>query len=141
MRLTRNRLIAVGVAAALVVGGAGAAFAVAGGGDDGDQQASGPGADRARAAALVAVPGGTANAVERDGENGATWEVEVTRPGGGTVDVRLDDRYGVVVIEGDTEAADDTERDERSTISCAMPGPSSTGSARARRWRPLGEGN
>ena len=109
MRLTRNRLIAVGVAAALVVGGAGAAFAVAGGGDDGDQQASGPGADRARAAALAAVPGGTANAVERDGENGATWEVEITRPGGGTVDVRLDDRYGVVVIEGDTEAADDTD--------------------------------
>jgi hypothetical protein len=109
MRLTRNRLIAVGVAAALVVGGAGAAFAVAGGGDDGESQATGPGADRARAAALVAVPGGTANAVERDGENGATWEVEVTRADGGTVDVRLDDRYGVLAIEGDTEAADDTE--------------------------------
>jgi hypothetical protein len=109
MRLTRNRLIATGVAAALVVGGAGAAFAVAGGGDDGDQPASGPGADRARAAALVAVPGGTANAVERDGENGATWEVEITRPGGGTVDVRLDSGYRVVVIEGDTEAADDAD--------------------------------
>ena len=109
MRLTRNRLIAAGVAAALAVGGAGAAFAVAGGGDDGDQQASGPGADRARAAALVAVPGGTANSVERDGENGATWKVEVTRPGGGTVDVRLDGGYRVVVIEGDTEAPDDTD--------------------------------
>ena len=110
MRLTRNRLIAAGVAAALVVGGAGAAFAVAGGGDDdGDRQATGPGADRARAAALVAVPGATANAVERDGEDGATWEVEVTRPGGGTVDVRLDSQYRVVVIEGDTEAADDAD--------------------------------
>ena len=107
MRLTRNRLIAAGAAAALAAGGAGAALAMAGGGDDGDQQSAGPGADRARATALVAVPGGTANAVERDGENGATWEVEVTRPGGGTVDVRLDSGYKVVVIEGDTEAADD----------------------------------
>ena len=106
MRLTRNRLIAAGAVVALAAGGAGAALAMAGGGDDGDQQAAGPGADRARAAALVAVPGGTANAVERDGENGATWEVEVTRPGGGTVDVRLDAGYKVVVIEGDTEAAD-----------------------------------
>ena len=107
MRLTRNRLIAVGVAAALAVGGGAAAFAVAGGGDDGEEQATGPGADRARAAALAAVPGGTVNAVERDGENGATWEVEVTRPGGGTVDVRLDGQYGVVVIEGDSEAQDE----------------------------------
>ena len=109
MRLTRNRLIAAGAAAALAAGGAGAALAMAGGGDDGDQQPAGPGADRARAAALVAVPGGTANAVERDGENGATWEVEVTRPGGGTVDVRLDAGYHVVVIEGDAEAADNAD--------------------------------
>ena len=106
MRITRNRLIAIGVAGALAVGGGAAAFAVAGGGDDGGEQATGPGAERARAAALVAVPGGTANAVERDGENGATWEVEVARPGGGTVDVRLDDQYRVVTIEGDSEAHD-----------------------------------
>ena len=103
MRLTRNKLVAGGVALAIVAGGAGAAFAVAGGADDGDAQAAGPGADRARAAALAAVPGGTVNAVERDDENGATWEVEVGKPGGGTADVRLDERYGVVVIEGDAE--------------------------------------
>ena len=107
MRMTRNRVIAAGVAAALVVGGGAAAFAAAGGGDDGEAEATGPGADRARAAALVAVPGATANAVERDGEDGATWEVEVTRPGGGTVDVRLDGQYRVVTIEGDSEAQDD----------------------------------
>ena len=50
--------------------------------------------------------GGTANGVERDGENGATWEVEVTKPNGKTVDVRLDENYKVVVIEGDGEDAD-----------------------------------
>ena len=47
--------------------------------------------------------GGTANSVERDGENGATWEVEVTKPDGATVDVRLDEDYGLVVIEGDSD--------------------------------------
>jgi hypothetical protein len=43
--------------------------------------------------------------VERDGENGATWEVEVTKTNGKTVDVRLDANYKVVVIEGDGEDA------------------------------------
>ena len=46
------------------------------------------------------------NSVERDGENGATWEVEVTKPDGSTVDVRLDESYGLVVVEGDDEDAD-----------------------------------
>ena len=36
-------------------------------------------------------------------ENGATYEVEVTKPDGTTVDVRLDEAYQVVVIEGDAE--------------------------------------
>jgi hypothetical protein len=61
------------------------------------------------AAALKATGGGTANAVERDSENGATWEVEVAKPGGGTVDVRLDASYGVVVIEADSEDAHDAD--------------------------------
>jgi hypothetical protein len=45
--------------------------------------------------------------VERDTENGATWEVEVSTPQGPTVDVRLDDQYRLVIIEGDLESADD----------------------------------
>jgi hypothetical protein len=48
--------------------------------------------------------GGRANSVERDSENGATWEVEVTREDGTTVDVRLDAHYGLAVVEGDGEA-------------------------------------
>ena len=43
--------------------------------------------------------------MERDSENGATWEVEVTKPDGATVDVRLDERYDLVVIEADREDA------------------------------------
>ena len=99
--MKRKHLIIGGLAVALSAGGVGAAVA-AGGGEDAQEQVSGPGADRAREAALAAHPG-TANAVERDGENGATWEVEITGKDGRTVDVRLDENYKVVVVEGDGE--------------------------------------
>jgi peptidase YpeB-like protein len=98
---------AVTVAAALALGGA--AWAIAGGGDDEGPGATGPEADRAKAAALAHLGGGTANAVEKDDEESA-WEVEVTKPGGGTVDVQLDENFEVVGVEGDSENED--ERDE-----------------------------
>jgi len=103
--MTRTRKITV-AAAIVVLGATGATTYAVAGGDDGDVQATGPGADRARAAALQRFPGATANAVERDGENGATWEVEITRTDGQTVDVRLDEAYRVVVVEGDGENDD-----------------------------------
>jgi uncharacterized membrane protein YkoI len=111
MRRTRKIVIAAAATAALAAAGAGTAIAVSGGEDDGDQQATGAGADRARAAALRITGGGTANAVERDGENGATWEVEVTKPDGNTVDVRVDERYRLVVVEGDSEREDGAEQE------------------------------
>jgi uncharacterized membrane protein YkoI len=111
MRRTRKIVIAAAATAALAAAGAGTAIAVSGGEDDGDQQATGAGADRARAAALRITGGGTANAVERDSENGATWEVEVTKPDGNTVDVRLDERYRLVVVEGDSEREDSAEQE------------------------------
>ena len=88
----------LGVAAAVVASGAALAT-----NDDGEGHVTGTQADRATAAALKATGGGKANSVERDSENGATWEVEVTKMDGNTVDVRLDDNYAVVVIEGDSE--------------------------------------
>ena len=100
----RKRLVIGGIVAIAAIG-TGVGVAVAGG-DDGDAAATGPGADKATAAALALFPGGKANSVERDSENGATWEVEVTRADGGTVDVRLDDAYGLVVVEGDNENGD-----------------------------------
>jgi hypothetical protein len=105
--MKRKYLIVGGCVLALAAGGAGIAQAVGG---DGEGSATGPGADRATAAALRLIPGGHANAVERDSENGATWEVEVTRPDGKTVDVRLDERYRLVVIEGDGETSDGSDR-------------------------------
>ncbi len=101
----RTKLIITSIVVLIAAGTAGA-IAV-GSGDDEDPSVTGPGADRARAAALKQVPGGRANSVERDGENGATWEVEVTRTDGETVDVRLDERYRLVVVEGDDEDDDD----------------------------------
>ena len=52
-------------------------------------------------AVWIAEHPGTANSVERDSENGATWEVEITGTDGKTVDVRLDQNYKVVTVEGD----------------------------------------
>jgi uncharacterized membrane protein YkoI len=104
-----NRKLVAGAAATAItvaVGLAAAAAAVASN-DDGDQTVTGAQAERATAAALAATHGGTANAVERDSENGATWEVEVTKPDGATVDVRLDHAFQVVVIEGDGDTSGD----------------------------------
>ncbi len=96
---------AIGVVAAATVAVTTGGIAVAGNGDDGaaSHQYSQSQADQATKAALEATGGGTANSVETDSENGATYEVEVTRPDGKVVDVRLDEGYDVVVIEGDSE--------------------------------------
>ena len=101
------RLIKIAAAAATVAALAlgGAAWAVAAAGDDDGPSATGPDADRAKAAALAHLGGGTANAVEREDEE-AAWEVEVTEPDGNTVDVHLDARFDVVGIEGDSEEED-----------------------------------
>ena len=85
-------------AAAIVLGGIAAASS-----GDSDANVTGPDADKATAAALEVTGGGTANSVERDTENGATWEVEVTKTDGKTVDVRLDENFKLVVVEGDSE--------------------------------------
>ena len=100
----RTRVVIAAGAAALVVAGTAGGVAVAGAGDEpGSGNVSQQEGDRATRAALDATGGGTANSVERDGENGATYEVEVTKTDGNTVDVRLDKGYQVVVIEDDHE--------------------------------------
>ncbi len=103
----KKRAIAATLAGGLLaITVAGGAVALASS-DDGDGTVSGPDADRAVAAALEATGATKANAVERDTENGATFEVEVTKPDGSTVDVRLDANMKVVVVEPDQEAHTD----------------------------------
>ena len=101
MHWSRRYVIVGGSVLALAAGGTGAAVAIGSGDDEGG--ATGPGADQAKAVALKLYPGGHANSVERDSENGATWEVEVGKADGGTVDVRLDQNYQLVVAEADSE--------------------------------------
>lgn len=105
----RKRLLIVltGIVAVVALALGGATVAGAGPfGDDGEGQLKGLQADQAGAAALKITGGGKVNAVERDSEKGATYEVEVTRPDGTTVDVRLDGSYKLVVVDGDSEQGD-----------------------------------
>ena len=100
-------LITVAALAALALGGS----ALAGAASDGDSEAgdkseaiSGGAKTRAEKAALAETGGGKVNESELDNENGATYEVEVTKPDGSQVDVRLDGSFNVVVVEGDSES-------------------------------------
>jgi hypothetical protein len=104
---------ALKIAAATVAVGAlalgGAAWAIAGGGDEGS--VTGPQADRAKAAAIAHLGGGTAQEVERD-DGGAAWEVEVSK-GGKEVEVHLNSSYEVVASSGDEDSGKDDDRGER----------------------------
>ena len=103
----RKRTAAIGGGIALAAALVGGGVAVAAGGfepgEEGSHDYTQEQADDASAAALKATGGGKVNAVERDSEDGAVWEVEVTKTDGTTVDVRLDENYAVVVIDGDSE--------------------------------------
>ena len=108
MRSRRTKTIAgIAVLVALALGGA--AVAGAGGAFDNEEPLKGQELQRASAAALAATGGGTVNETERDDEKGATYEVEVTKPNGATVDVRLDSSYEVVAIDSDSEQPDDDD--------------------------------
>ncbi len=95
-------LVALGLGGAAIAGAAGAF-------DDEAGSIGGAQADRAGAAALAITRGGTVNAVELESENGATYEVEVTRKDGTTVDVLLDKSFGLVAVDGDSETNDSND--------------------------------
>jgi uncharacterized membrane protein YkoI len=71
-------------------------------GDDGEAL-TGSDLQRASAAALAAAGGGRVTETEHDSEGGATYEVEITKPNGSEVEVRLDSSFKVVSVEGDRE--------------------------------------
>lgn len=100
--MTRKRKLTIGAGLVALAGLAAGSGALASGGEGSE---TGAGADRARAAALAHLGGGEAGSVERDSEDGAVWEVEVTRTDGTTVDVRLAADYSVVAVEGDSDEA------------------------------------
>jgi uncharacterized membrane protein YkoI len=98
----RVTIVIASVTALVALALGGAAIADARQEDDG-AKLTGATLSRASAAALKATGGGEVNETEYDSEQGATYEVEVTKLDGSTVDVRLDDSYKVVAIEGDSE--------------------------------------
>jgi uncharacterized membrane protein YkoI len=106
----KKTLLLVGGLVALALGGAALA-----GASSGNDNLSGSTYDRAEKAALAETGGGTVTDTERDSENGATYEVEVTKDGGDQVDVRLDDRFKVVAAEPDHEDAGDDTADPHLT--------------------------
>jgi hypothetical protein len=103
-RLTVRKWVIAGIGSVVITAAVGGAIAFAS--SDSEGGVTGRQADRAIHAALEATRAGTANAVERDSENGAYWEVEVRKPNGVIVDVRLKRDYSVLVVESDNETAD-----------------------------------
>ena len=86
MKINRKVLIAGIAVVALAAGGIGIAYAVGG---DSEEQASGPAADQAKAAAVKAVGGGEAVSVEKGDQGGSAYEVEVKRDDGSVVEVQV----------------------------------------------------
>ena len=109
--MIKKTLLIVAALAALALGGA--ALAGATPSDvSGSDELTGSTLDRASQAALAETGGGTVTESERDAENGATYEVEVTKDDGSEVDVRLDENYEVVVAETDREDDEDDDENE-----------------------------
>jgi uncharacterized membrane protein YkoI len=85
----RSRLAAVGVAGALAL-----TLSACGGSDD--EALSSADRDKASAAALKYVGGGSVTDAERgDGDDKYAYQVEVTLPNGTDIDVELDDSFSV----------------------------------------------
>ena len=127
-RLTKI-LAGLAALAAFALGGAAIANATGVTGDDDGPALSSSEAARAGAAALEATGGGTVQASERDNEKGATFEVEVRKPDGSVVDVRLDSSYGVIAVDDDQETNDDNggqNEDAGETEHRSRPGRSSS---------------
>lgn len=102
---------AVAIAAAVLVvaaGGVGIAYAVGGG--DSEEQVTGPSADKAKAAALDAVGGGTVLEAEyQEAGSAGFYEVEVQRPDGSQVEVHIDSDFKPVGTAADNDSGSEAE--------------------------------
>jgi len=112
----RIAFIVAGVAAlaAFALGGAAIAGATQGEeGDEAEQGLSGQVAERAKAAALEETGGGSVTEMERDVEDGRTYQVEIRKADGSTVDVDLDASYRVVEVDVDGPESSENEQNEQ----------------------------
>ena len=107
--MTRRRKLVIGGVVVLALGAGGVGFAQATG--DGEENVSGPEADAAKRAGVLAVGGGRAVGVEHDEDDGAAWEVEVERDGK-TVEVQLTSGLKQVGTKTDDDSGGKAEGDE-----------------------------
>jgi hypothetical protein len=98
-------ILGAGLAVALVGGGTGMALATAG---DHETPITGEALGKASAAALASTGGGRVTGTEVGDEEGY-YEVEVTLPGGGQVDVHLDRAFNVLDTAADKDGRDDQD--------------------------------
>jgi uncharacterized membrane protein YkoI len=103
-------LIAAGVVGVVALA-LGAAIANATMRDDG-AALTGSTLQRASAAAVKAAGGGRVTETEHESEEGATYEVEVTKADGSEVEVLLDRSFNVVSVEGDQDEPGDSDSGE-----------------------------
>ena len=109
MKINRKVIAIAAVVAALAAGGAGIAYAVGG---DSEEQVSGPSAEKAKAAALDAVGGGTVLEVERqDGDGAGAYEVEVERPDGSQIEVHVSGSYDTLGTAADDDSGEGPDDD------------------------------
>ena len=98
--------VILAVALAMVVlAGAGVAYAAGSSGDSSEQQATGPGIEKAKSIALDHTNGGRVTGTEIGDEEGY-YEVEVIRGNGSQVDVHLDRAFNVLSTPADHEGSD-----------------------------------
>jgi uncharacterized membrane protein YkoI len=104
----KTLLVGAAVAMMLLIG-AGVAYATGSGEEDSpEQQATGPGIEKAKSVALNYTNGGRVSGTEIGDEEGY-YEVEVTRGDGSQVDVHLDRDFNVLSTPADNESPDDKD--------------------------------
>jgi uncharacterized membrane protein YkoI len=109
-RNVKTGLVAAAVAMLLLVG-AGVAYATGSGDDSSEQQATGPGIEKAKSLALDHTNGGRVTGTEVGDEEGY-YEVEVTKDDGSQVDVHLDRDFNVLSTPADHEGSDHESSDD-----------------------------
>ena len=104
--MTKRTKLVLGAVAAVAVIGTASGFAIAAGADD--EPLRGSTYDRATAAALEHVGGGTVTETEQ-GDGGAAYGVEIRLDDGSQVEVELDENFKVIGSEQDDDGPNDQD--------------------------------
>ena len=102
--MQKKTKIIAGIAGVIVLVGAGTGIAYAAtDGFDGSDRLTASDLDRASEAAIAEIGGGTVTSAERDDDGATGYELELRGDDGIEYDVRLDDSFGVIVVDADDD--------------------------------------